>query len=236
MKKILAFALLFCMIFTPQLVSAENTIHVETVRKEGKSPYFEYELNIPKFSSLNNTSFEKKLNLYYQAKIMNFKKKLEKEAKKYYDVADQQSTTLHPYIANTDYKITYKKLPLLSLYMNYYQYTGGAHGIYEWKANTFDIEEGKELLLEDLFKKESNYKDIIRQEVVRQIEKNKDHFFPDAAEQVEKAEHFKFFLEPDHLVIYFPLYEIAPYAVGIQQFRIPYTMLQNVFEEKYKKI
>ncbi|MGQ4670988.1 hypothetical protein ACUIJ5_18455 [Bacillus toyonensis] len=71
--------------------------------------------------------------------------------------------------------------------MNYYQYTGGAHGLYTWKANTFDLNEKKLLRLDDLFQQEDKYKEVIRAEIVRQIKQNESIYFPDATEKVMSA-------------------------------------------------
>ncbi|WP_028401393.1 DUF3298 and DUF4163 domain-containing protein [Ectobacillus panaciterrae] len=220
----------------PVVSPSAEAVKVETEKKEGKTEYFEYQVSIPEFHTLKNAAFEKKLNLYYKTNILIFKKKLEKEAKKYYDDAKQSSLSIHPYVANADYKVTYNKKPLLSLYVNYYQYTGGAHGMYEWKANTFDMKLEKELALTDLFKENSSYEEKIREEITRQIQQNKDTFFPDAIEQIQQAKNLKYFLEPEHLIIYFPLYEIAPYSSGIPQFRIPYTLLQDDLKDEYRNI
>jgi hypothetical protein len=219
----------------PVASPSQEAAKIETEQKSGKTEYFEYQLNIPKFSYLKHELFEKKLNQYYKNSILSFQKNLEKEAKKYYNDAKQSILSIHPYVVNIDYKVTYNKSPLLSLYANYYQYTGGAHGMYEWRAETFDTELEKELSLADLFKKNSSYAPKIRQEIARQIEQNKDIYFPDAVEQIQNAKSLKYFLEPEHLIIYFPLYEIAPYSSGIPQFRIPYTLLQSDLKEKYRE-
>ena len=120
--------------------------------------------------------------------------------------------------------------------MNYYQYTGGAHGLYTWKANTFDLNEKKVLHLDDLFQQKDKYKYVIRAKIVRQIKQNESIYFPDATEKVMSMKKFHFFLEPDNLVIYFPLYEIAPYSSGIPQFRIPYTLLRDYLKPSYQNI
>ncbi|WP_368042538.1 DUF3298 and DUF4163 domain-containing protein [Ectobacillus sp. JY-23] len=206
----------------------------EEEKKEGKNEYFEYQLRIPRFSGLKNEVFQTKLNEYYSTKMMMFKRKLEKEAKQYYD-ENKGALSVHPYVASTDYKITYNRKPLLSLYTSYYQYTGGAHGMYEWRANTFDIDLEKELMLTEMFTG-TGYEQMIRQEIVKQIQQNKDSFFPDATEKINKISELKFFLEAENLVVYFPLYELAPYSSGIPEFRIPYTLLQEQLKDKYQKI
>lgn len=212
------------------------TINVKTVTQKGKKPYIEYQINRPSFHNFSDSKFQNKLNSYYKNSTAKFKSKLEKEAQKYYKETEGSSTPFHPYVANVDYKVPLNKPPFLSLYVNYYQYTGGAHGLYTWKANTFDLNEKKLLHLDDLFQKEDKYKEIIRTEIVRQIKQNESIYFPDAVEKVTSTKKFYYFLEPDNLVIYFSLYEIAPYSSGIPQFRIPYTLLRDYLKPSYQNI
>ena len=100
--------------------------------------------------------------------------------------------------------------------MNYYQYTGGAHGLYTWKANTFDLNE-KLLHLDDLFQQKDKYKDVIRAEIVRQIKQNESIYFPDATEKVMSMKSFTS-LEPDNLVIYFLYMKLLRIQVEFRNF------------------
>lgn len=242
MKKLFYIMLLF--FFSIAIVPKETiraqasdiTIEVHTATTKGKKPYLEYQLNYPQFRNIPDKRFQKKLNTYYEKSIDKFKRKLEKDAKTYYEQSQETDAPFHPYVANVEYKVPFNTFPLLSLYVNYYQYTGGAHGMYEWKANTFDLQRNKPLRLADLFQKDSQYESIIKTEIVKQIEQNKENYFPDAAEKVMKEKNLKYVLEQDNLMIYFPLYEIAPYVSGIPQFHIPYTLLREVLEPKYQTI
>ncbi|KFN01822.1 DUF3298/DUF4163 domain-containing protein [Bacillus clarus] len=234
---LLMFSLLTIVPNCTSAAKASNlTIDIKTVTQKGKKPYLEYQINRPSFHNFSDSKFQNKLNSYYKNSTDRFKTKLEKEAKKYYKETEGSSTPFHPYVANVDYKITLQKSPLISLYVNYYQYTGGAHGLYTWKANTFDLNEKKLLRLDDLFQKEDAYKKVIHTEIVRQIKQNESIYFPDAAEKVMSTKKFHYFLEADHLVIYFSLYEIAPYSSGIPQFRIPYTLLREYLKPTYQNI
>ncbi|KEK25147.1 DUF3298 and DUF4163 domain-containing protein [Bacillus gaemokensis] len=232
--------LLSLLIIVPNCTDAAQTsnltIDIKTITQKGKKPYFEYQISRPYFQNFSDSKFQNKLNAYYETEATRFKKALEKEAKTYYKEVGESDSLFHPYVTNVDYKVTLQKYPLLSLYVNYYQYTGGAHGLYTWKANTFDLKEKKLLSLNDLFQKDSTYKDIIRTEIVRQIKQNESIYFPDAAEKVMSTKKFNYYLEPDHLVVYFSLYEIAPYSSGIPQFRIPYTLLRESLKPNYQNI
>ena len=116
------------------------TIDVKTVTQKGKKPYIEYQINRPSFHNFSDSKFQQKLNFYYKNLRISLKQ-IRKRRKKYYTETEGSSTPFHPYVANVDYKVSLNKPPFLSLYVNYYQYTGGAHGLYTWKANTFDLNE-----------------------------------------------------------------------------------------------
>ncbi|WP_459501638.1 DUF3298 and DUF4163 domain-containing protein [Bacillus sp. C1] len=242
MKNKFCILLLFVslLIIVPNCTNAAHpsnlTIDIKPVTQKGKKPYLEYDISRPSFHNFHDEKFQQKLNTYYKTTADRFKKTIAKDAKKYYEEFQESNTPFHPYVANVDYKVTLKNAPLLSLYVNYYQYTGGAHGIYTWKANTFDLHEKKLISLTDLFQQGSNYKDIIRTEIVRQIKQNENIYFPDATEKVMSTKKFNYFLEPNNLVIYFSLYEIAPYSSGIPQFRIPYTLLRDSLKSTYQNI
>lgn len=242
MKNKFCILLLFfsLLIIVPNCTNAAHpsnmTIDIKTITQKGKKPYLEYQISRPYFHNFYDQEFQNKLNTYYKTMTSRFKTTLANEAKKYYKESQESDAPFHPYVANVDYKVTLQQSPLLSLYLNYYQYTGGAHGIYTWKANTFDLKQKKVLRLADLFQKNSNYKDTIRAEIVRQIKQNESIYFPDAAEKVMSTKKFNYFLEPDNLVIYFSLYEIAPYVSGIPQFRIPYTLLRDSLTPNYQNI
>ena len=46
----------------------------------------------------------------------------------------------------------------------------------------------------------------------------------------------KFYIEDDDLVIYFDLYDIAPYALGIPKFKINISTIQDIVKDEYMGI
>lgn len=60
------------------------------------------------------------------------------------------------YEFTVDYKVQYNKDGLISIVMTYYSYTGGAHGGGYRVAYNYDLIEGKELNLQDIFSKDGN--------------------------------------------------------------------------------
>jgi hypothetical protein len=129
-----------------------------------------------------------------------------------------------------------KVISLLSLN---YAYTGGAHGNYGYGAQSFDLVTGRELGLEDLVKPEhlrefyqrvsamllKNNRDLIFEESAKDIQQFLDDRKPTTT-QSQRAQYGRlknWYLVEDGIVFYYNPYEIAPYAAGIQEVRMPFT-------------
>lgn len=139
------------------------------------------------------------------------------------------------YICNMQYQlvsqffITLEREDLMSFYIDYYQFTGGAHGITTRRAYTLDVESGKKLKIKDLFKNGYDYKLFIDKEIKRQIDSNKDKYFEGSEGFNGINDDVKFFIRGNNLVIYYGQYEIAPYASGIPEFNIPIQKFDDNF-------
>ena len=100
---------------------------------------------------------------------------------------------------------------VLSLSLFNYAYTGGAHGVTLQHSYTFDIASGKTYSLADLFKPGSAYVKRLSDLIRVQIE----------SRRIATLEPFRtilpnqpFYIADRALVIYFPLFELTPYAFG----------------------
>ncbi len=130
------------------------------------------------------------------------------------------------YDGHISYEITLNEANLLSVNITYYEFTGGAHGIYELVNYTFDIKTGQKITLKDLFCPDFNYKEFIESMIIKEIEANKSEYFEDAIQTLAQS-NFSFYLEPEKLVIYYGLYEITPYCNGIPKFSLPLSLCQD---------
>src|SRR5699024_7934302 len=192
-----------------------------------KGDILSYRLDIPTFTNINNKELQKQLNQQIAKEILTFKHNIFKEAKNASILADQNGWTFRPYEAVVTYKTTYNKHGILSFVLSYYQFTGGAHGLETWKSYNISLCKGSCITSKDLSKYNKNYQQIIKQEIIRQIRKKQDIYFPDAEQKVLDTKDFLFYISENVLVVYFPLYEIAPYSSGIQTFTIPFSLLRT---------
>ncbi|MCY6959188.1 DUF3298 and DUF4163 domain-containing protein [Clostridium brassicae] len=209
-------------------VSSINT--VSSVKVQGKKIISKdnllcAELNIPTISGLLNIELQKQINSILERDAINFKDEIIKSAKEYDVEGVEPEFKILPFQANVDYKVSYNRNDFLSLYVDYYQYTGGAHGSTTRKCYNIDLKTGKVLNLKDMFSENSNYKEIINKIVKTEIQKNPEKYFQEDFQGI--ADEQCFVVEGDDLVIYFQQYEIAPYAAGILEFKIPLSKIKK---------
>ena len=123
---------------------------------------------------------------------------------------------------------------VVSLYIDYYQFTGGAHGVTTRIAYNIDCNSGNELKIKDLFKEGYDYKTAIDNEINKQINENPDKYFKGKDGFNGIGENEKFYIKNDEIVIYYGEYEIAPYAAGLPEFHIPIKEFNNNY--LYEKV
>lgn len=118
---------------------------------------------------------------------------------------------------------------VLSLTQGNYAYTPPmAHGMTYLKSLTFDTRTGKNYLLSELFKPDSDYVSAISDLIRAQIQ---DREIPVLGEFREIRPNQPYYIADKCLVIYFQLYEITPYYVGFPMFPISVYKLEDMMEE-----
>jgi hypothetical protein len=118
---------------------------------------------------------------------------------------------------------------ILSLSLSNYAYAyQHAHGLTLMKSLTFNILNGKQYNLKDLFKPGSNYVDVLSRNIQQQI-KERDIPLLDGFTKISPDQDF--YIADKSLVIYFQLYEITPYYVGLPMFPISVFEIQDIIDE-----
>jgi hypothetical protein len=117
---------------------------------------------------------------------------------------------------------------VLSIVLINYSFAGGAHGNTIVKALNFDIETGHVYTLPELFKPNSDYVKRISDIIKVQI---KARNLPTLGDFTEINPNQDFYIADRSLVIFFQLYEITPYYVGIPYFPISIYELEDIINE-----
>lgn len=127
------------------------------------------------------------------------------------------------------YEIKNNQRDVLSIALSNYTYHNkAAHGMTFIRSFTFDLEDKKLVQLGDLFKPGSNYVKRLSDIIKRQI-KSRD--IPVINEFTEINANQEFYLADRSLVIYFQLYDLAPYAFGFPFFPISVYEIQDIIRE-----
>lgn len=127
------------------------------------------------------------------------------------------------------YEVKTNERDVLSLSLTNYAYAPyHAHGLTLMKSLTFNVKTGKSYQLHELFKPNSNYQDVLKKIVERQIEERKIDTFD---EPITISQNQDFYIADKALVIYFQLYDITPYYVGFPMFPISVYEIQNIIGE-----
>ena len=127
------------------------------------------------------------------------------------------------------YEIKNNQRNILSLTLsNYCYHLGAAHGMTYIKSLTFDFVNKKLCTLQDLFIPGSNYVEKISELIRVQI---KQRNIPILNEFTSINPNQFFYIADKTLVIYFQLYEITPYVVGLPMFPISVFDLQDIIDE-----
>ncbi len=138
---------------------------------------------------------------------------------------DYYSRDLVELIAN--FEIKNNQRGVLSLNLIVYSFTGGAHGMTFVKSLTFDAKTGKKFSLSELFKPGSDYINKLSIIIVDDIKKwNVDVIEP--FKEIQPNQDF--YIADTSLVIYFQLYELAPYYWGFPYFPIAILNIQDIIQ------
>lgn len=197
-------------------------------------PMVSIDLSIPHIAG--NDLAASRFNMYYRqrarASFNHARSRLYPQAVKQYQYAMSQGFPFHSFELVQVFEPSYCRKPIVSLYYDQYEYTGGAHGNTIREGNTWDMGRGALLRLSDLFREGYDYRKIIISTIEGEAQRRQ------ATGQVQYLDHLSenivkfyddrnYYLSEAGIVIFYPLYTIAPYVAGIQTFTIPWVLFGN---------
>lgn len=119
-------------------------------------------------------------------------------------------------------------------------YLGGAHGVYGTVGQNFDSATGKELVLSDVLKDPTRFKELLlrnfqsqNQKVAEMVGVDLDHYVKD----MDLSDSSIFWtIDNEAVTVYFGLYELGPYVMGAPEVRIGFDENETVFDPYYTEI
>lgn len=166
-------------------------------------------------------------NNYNQRIAINLKNRSEgelyDEAIQTYKYNKENGYPVMVYEVYQTFEITLNTWNSLSLYIDEYVFTGGAHGNTIRTSQTWNLYQNCMVPLESFFRNNPYFMVDILKEVNNQIANNKEIYFEDSCNLVLQTFNPRnFYLVPQGIIIYFQQYDIAPYSSGIRTFLIRY--------------
>ena len=238
-------ASVFAFIIAKDRTSIGNNIHLRTqinkldvfvsseeINVENK--YIKVNIKYPVIQEVSDKSIQNRLNEKFKKDVLYFKSEIEKQAVEAYNYSKNKGFPFMTYEVFIDFKVTFNKNNILSIPASYYSYTGGAHGFTIIRPYNINLTSGKEIKLKDIFKEGTDYKTIIKNEIIRQMKENPNEYFPEALNKIKSiSDDQNFYLEDGNIIIYYGLYDIAPYASGIKEFKIPFSMFNAAVKPEF---
>ncbi|RED64588.1 PdaC/SigV domain-containing protein [Cohnella lupini] len=195
----------------------ENDIHVATAVIKEDGARKSLLINYPQLSGFSNDAVQSNINSLLKSEAEAKAEAAREALAEAVKGLDDSSVTEVSF--DGTYTITYNEQGKLSLYVDYYSYTGGAHGLTVRVPYTFDLASGELITLKEAAGGDGKYVSIINDKIKSQIE----------ARGLDLIEPFKtiepdreFFLKHNGIVITFGQYEYTPYAAGMPEFEIPF--------------
>jgi Protein of unknown function (DUF3298)/Deacetylase PdaC len=110
--------------------------------------------------------------------------------------------------------------------------TGGAHpNTYSFSLN-YDLDNGRELALRDIFKPNSHYLKTISDYCIRQLMKNDfDREWVERGAGADAANYQTWLIKRKGIQINFDAYQVASYADGPQEVLVPYSILKGLISQ-----
>lgn len=207
----------------------EIMIHVKTI--SGDYPALKTNLQMPVFTGFFDEWVQEKVKEKVEKDVLAFLDGLVEDSEKYLEAAKEAGWEPRNYIGETTFELHYMSDKVLSFSLIFYSYTLGAHGFTERVSYNFDLKIGTEITLQDLFQDYDQYIDLINQEIKKQITTEKELYFNEGQDFQSIQDNQTFYIQYDGIVVYFGLYEIAPYAEGIRYFKIPFRIFRGMTSE-----
>ena len=213
----------------------ELTVYTRTIKDDlylNGTLMLSYTIEYPQFDSQRCGKQLDVVNRYYKLQALElnryYRNTLYPMAVEQYQQALEEDFPFNGFGAQQNFTVTYNRDCVLSLYIDRYAYTGGAHGNTVRTSDTWCVRKGSRVTLDQLFPKGFDYRSYILPLIVEQIEeqiKNDEvYYFDNYPENVDQYfDPTSFYLTDRGATVYFQLYEIAPYAAGFREFLIPFS-------------
>ena len=213
-----------------------NHSYVGQVNIYKTSEFFKYNITYPVLKLYDKNVYHDIYDRYVIININNeiceevmaFKNNIKKQAIAYEKMYTENLSKSNEEYIKYQYEVyindevTYDRNNIMSIAITKYQFTGGAHGMTYLDTYNYNLLNGDRLTLEHMFKSGVDYKEIVNKFITEEINDNPEEYFKGDERFKGIGENQPFYIDEDGIVVYFGLYEIAPYYVGMPKFKLKF--------------
>ncbi len=146
-----------------------------------------------------------------------------------------------PYVHENDMYVRRGDDQVLSIMTHNYDYVGGAHGGRYYTACNFEVQTGKQILLEDVIIDKSGLAQALATELQEKywdFEYTEDYWLEMldsyvTTEPIEYKPEFIWTVDYDGVTFYFGNYELVAYAMGTQEVTLCYSEYPQLLNSRY---
>lgn len=210
-----------------RIVVVSNHILQETLKYNNTTVLF-YKIEYPQFSTAVPGISLLRINSYYSQKAIDFQTYCRTEffnmAVENYKLEVEFGLPLVYFRASLSYSMAFNDSCVLSLYFDRYEFAGGAHGITSRNSQTWNIQNSNLFALHQFYGCSGNYRTYLAGQILEQANKTPELYFQDFTALIaDKFNPENFYCKPEGLVLYYQIYDIAPFVGGIVEFLLPYA-------------
>src|SRR5215217_509757 len=215
----------------PIAFTGDVDLVAKQIKESNKKLVYEIDARYPQLAGGSNPNFEK-FNQVVRAPVIKevaeFKKGMQSE-----EGEEPPSENSMPNDLNISYEVALAQDDLISVVFSvgsYYQ--GAAHPNTFSEVVNYDLKNGKQLKLADLFKPGAKYLQAIANYCIADLKKQKDKGLEDTGINegaAASAKNYKSWtITRKGLGINFDAYQVGPYASGPQYVLVPYSNLKDL--------
>ena len=215
---------------TPIPVSQQVMLTSISFKEEGQSPIYTISAQTPKFAGSDDPraqGFNKKVDDLIQGEIEYFRKNILAQI----SISPVSTGSFF----DAKYTVVFQNGELWSLKFDFMGYADGAAHPYHYSITfNYDLEHGKKLSLDGLFRPDSDYLEAVSSYCIFDLSKRDIGFYGGFEQGAEPTpENYRNWnITPNGLMITFDEYQVAPYTAGAQTVIVPYEELQKVIDAK----
>lgn len=154
---------------------------------------------------------------------------IEEEGRTIYEMRKESGDEMPPVGREITVSEIYRNGSLLSVLEGDYAYLGGAHPDYGLRAWNYDLGGGRFFDLMDLTDRPAELRETIAYEIAAQIAASeiREGYYEDWFDRLLAKESFEACFGAEGMTVFFQEYDIAPHAVGVPAFMIPYSSISR---------